>query len=96
MRVHELDFLLKSVPAALADEEKLKYLADLRSQIDFIHSKKSSGTIRDFNQRIDRSIQRIFSKNPELKARFSNQYSLWNRFFGKLSYCDAVLGRLSR
>lgn len=94
-RLNELEFLFRSVPAALDQEEKLKYLGDLKIQIESLTKQKNYGTVRDFSSRLDKAIQKVFDKNPDLKIKYSQKSSLLNRISGKVSQCEILLGKLS-
>lgn len=96
LRVNELEFLFRSVPAALDEEERLQYLGDLKIQIDSLAKGKNYGTLRDFSGRVENAIQRVFDKNPSLKNKYSQKSSFWNRFIGSINQCDLLLGKLAK
>lgn len=96
-RLHELDYLIRSVPSALTSEEKLLFLADVMTEVDSIpKSKISRGAFEDFKNRINGKIQRVFSTHPDLKAKYQKKGSWFNALFGGANSCEILLGRLSR
>lgn len=95
--LHELDYLIKSVPSALSAEEKLIFLADVMDQLDLLpKSRVSKGTLEDFRGRIRNKIKRIFDTRPELQKTFATRGRWWHKIMGSVSACDVLLGNLAR
>ncbi|NBT58260.1 hypothetical protein EBT16_05700 [bacterium] len=88
IRIHELDFLIRSIPPLLAPEEQLGFLSTFLQKIP--------STASDLRDRIEKAIQKTFSKNPELAQKYSGKATFWRRLTRSLPDCDLILGRLAR
>jgi len=95
--LHELDYLIKSVPSALVAEEKLIFLADVMNQLDHLpKGRVSKGSLEDFRGRIRNKIKRVFHTHPELQQNFAKRGRWWEKLAGSATTCEILLGNLAR
>lgn len=87
-RLHELGFLIRSIPPLLSPEEQLTFLSG------FLNRVQSSS--KDLRTRIESAITKLFSKNPELAKDYAQKTSLWKRLTRSVPSCDLILGKLAR
>ena len=96
-QLHELDFLIKSLPQALEPREQLTFLSEFLSKLEAF-PKKTGGdnALVDLKTRTENRIQRVFQKEPELQKIYAEKGSLWNRLTGKATLCEIRLGKLAK
>lgn len=97
LKVHELGFLINGVAPLLSPTERLNFLGNLLDRLErFKPQKKFQGAVRDIESRAQKSIERIFNQYPGLRASYAKKNTFWNRFSGKLTPCELILGHLAK
>lgn len=97
LKVHELGFLINGVAPLLSPTERLDFLGNLLDRLErFKPQKKFQGAVRDIESRAQKSIERIFNQYPGLRASYAKKNTFWNRFLGKLTPCELILGHLAK
>ena len=96
-RLHELDFLIKSLPQALEPQEQLLFLSGFLGKLEWLPKNfGSKGALNDLKTRAENRIQRVLEKEPELQKLYAEKGSLWNRLTGKATLCEIRLGKLAK
>lgn len=96
-RSHELGSILRAIPAALAPKEALTFLGNFLEKLELLSKQTSnSGSYKALQERAERTVERIFEKNPELKKDYVNKTSFWKRFITQIPQCDRILGSIAR
>lgn len=88
VQIHELGYLIRSVPHGLSPKDKLTYLAKFLERL--------GENSKDLKERAERAIQQVFSKHPDLAKEYESKTGFWKRWTGSLPTCDILLGKLAR
>jgi len=97
VRNHELGFLLPVFNAWLSPSDHIELLGNLLEKLESLPlSARQLGGVKSIQERAERAVERIFQKNPELKAPLIEKTAFWKRFFQSVPRCEILLGRLAR
>jgi len=91
--LHEAGFLLRSLPKILIPSDQMAFFNAFKTKLESFQSKRS-GAYKDLEKRLNQAIERLISKNPDLKKTSSP--SFWDQLKQVASACGRVFRKVTR
>lgn len=96
-RSHELGSILRAIPPALPAKDALTFLGNFLEKLELLSKKTpNTGSHKILRERAERTVERIFEKNPELKKDYVSKTTFWKKFITRIPQCERILGSIAR